>query len=129
MALLDLDHFKVFNDTHGHPAGDALLRDVAQAWSSQLRVTDLLARYGGEEFAVVLPNCDVEAARHLLERLLGSVPDGASASAGVAAWDGQESAEALLARADVALYAAKEAGRNRVTTAAQPAEGCPAPPT
>ncbi len=118
LAMLDLDHFKAFNDHHGHQAGDRLLAAAAAAWRPILRTTDTLARYGGEEFAVLLPHSDHDAARVVIERLLGSVPLGQTASAGIAQWDGEEPAEALLARADAALYAAKGAGRARAVTAA-----------
>jgi diguanylate cyclase (GGDEF)-like protein len=118
LAMIDLDRFKAFNDHHGHQAGDRLLATAAAAWRPSLRATDTLARYGGEEFAVLLPHSDHDAARTVVERLLGSVPLGQTASAGIAQWDGQESAEALLARADAALYAAKGAGRARAVTAA-----------
>ncbi len=117
LAMVDVDRFKAFNDHHGHQAGDRLLSASAAAWRPILRATDTLARYGGEEFAVLLPHSDHEAARIVVERLLEVVPLGQTASAGIAVWDGQESAEALLARADAALYAAKGAGRARAITA------------
>jgi diguanylate cyclase (GGDEF)-like protein/PAS domain S-box-containing protein len=118
LAMIDLDRFKAFNDHHGHQAGDRLLAAAAAAWRPMLRATDTLARYGGEEFAVLLPHSDHDAARTVVERLLASVPLGQTASAGIAQWDGHEPAEALLARADAALYAAKGAGRARAVTAA-----------
>jgi len=111
LALLDLDHFKAFNDTHGHQAGDAHLRRTAAAWRRELRAIDVLARYGGEEFGVLLPNCDAERARQVVDRVREATPSGETASAGVVTWDGRESAESLLARADAALYRAKHAGR------------------
>jgi len=117
LAMLDLDRFKAFNDHHGHQAGDRLLAAAAEAWRPVLRATDTLARYGGEEFAVLLPHSDHDAAQTVVERLLTSVPLGQTASAGIAQWDGQESAESLLARADAALYAAKGAGRARAVLA------------
>jgi diguanylate cyclase (GGDEF)-like protein/PAS domain S-box-containing protein len=117
VALLDLDHFKAYNDRHGHQAGDRLLKETAAAWKSMIRVTDLLARYGGEEFGLLAPSCTREDARSLADRLRAVVPGGATVSIGVAAWDGQETAEELVARADAALYAAKEAGRDRCVTA------------
>ncbi len=118
LVMLDLDRFKAFNDAKGHPAGDRLLVDTAAAWRPIMRETDTLARYGGEEFAVLLPHSDHAGACAAVERLLGAVPFGQTASAGIAVWDGAESAEALLARADAALYAAKGAGRARAVTAA-----------
>ena len=111
LAMLDLDRFKAFNDEYGHQAGDQLLAASAAAWRPALRATDTIARYGGEEFAVLLPHSDEEAALIVVERLLEVVPLGQTASAGVAVWDGTETAEALLARADAALYRAKGAGR------------------
>ena len=117
VAMLDLDHFKHFNDTHGHPAGDQLLREVAQTWRSQLRPTDILARYGGEEFALLLPTWPVQIARTVLRRLGATMPGGLTCSAGLAAFDGTETAEALVARADQALYEAKAGGRDRTVIA------------
>ena len=117
LAMLDLDRFKAFNDEYGHQAGDQLLAASAAAWRPALRATDTLARYGGEEFAVLLPHSDEEAALIVVERLLEVVPLGQTASAGVAVWDGTETAEALLARADAALYRAKGAGRAQACVA------------
>jgi diguanylate cyclase (GGDEF)-like protein len=114
VAILDLDRFKHYNDTHGHQAGDRFLKQLAGAWSQSLRVGDVLARYGGEEFALALPGTELLEAQQLLERLRESLPEGQTCSAGVCVWDGIESAESLAARADTALYAAKEAGRDRV---------------
>jgi len=113
LAMLDLDHFKRFNDARGHQAGDRLLEDAARAWDAQLRPTDTLARYGGEEFALLLPHCDTATAESIVARLLEAVPDGQTASCGIAEWDGSETAEALTARADAALYMAKRDGRAR----------------
>jgi len=123
VAIIDLDHFKRFNDTHGHQQGDQLLQDAAVAWQARLRDGDLLARYGGEEFGVLLPQADAEGAVGLLERLLEVTPQGATFSAGVAVWDGVESPERLVGRADEALYRAKHEGRNRVRLA----KGSPEP--
>lgn len=114
IALLDLDRFKDYNDTHGHAAGDALLAACAQAWQAELRETDLIARYGGEEFVVGLPGCGGSEALPRLERLRLVMPGGETCSIGLATWSGSESASEVLARADSALYAAKAAGRNRV---------------
>jgi diguanylate cyclase (GGDEF)-like protein len=118
VAMLDLDDFKILNDSVGHQAGDQLLKQVASAWSASLRLTDVLARYGGDEFAVVLPNCDLETGRGLVERLMQSTPDEQSCSAGLAEWDGIADADRLLAEADAALYDAKRAGGNRLVTTA-----------
>jgi diguanylate cyclase (GGDEF)-like protein len=118
VALLDLDRFKDYNDRNGHPAGDQLLKQAAYAWRTHLRVTDTLARYGGEEFAVLLPGCPPTNAPETLERLRRATPMGQTVSAGIAAWDGVETAEALIDRADRALYAAKRQGRDRCVIAA-----------
>ncbi len=120
VAVLDLDNFKRYNDTHGHAGGDQLLRDATAAWSTQLRVTDLLARHGGEEFTLLLPECDERDALALVERLRAVTPAGQTVSAGLAAWNGSEDADALLERADTALYAAKAGGRDRAVVARAP---------
>jgi diguanylate cyclase (GGDEF)-like protein len=117
VALLDIDFFKRFNDTHGHQEGDRLLRDAAIAWRNRLRPGDHLARYGGEEFAVLLPGCDEENAAIVIERLRAAMPLDQTCSAGIAAWDGREPAHELVGRADEALYAAKQAGRDQSVTA------------
>jgi diguanylate cyclase (GGDEF)-like protein/PAS domain S-box-containing protein len=117
LAMLDLDRFKAFNDEYGHQAGDQLLAASAAAWRPALRATDTIARYGGEEFALLLPHSDEDSALIVVERLLEVVPLGQTASAGVAVWDGTETAEALLARADSALYRAKGAGRAQACVA------------
>jgi diguanylate cyclase (GGDEF)-like protein len=111
VALLDLDHFKAYNDTHGHQAGDAHLRRTAAAWRRELRAIDVLARYGGEEFGVLLPNCDADRAREVIDRVREATPNGQTASAGVVLYDMREPPEELLRRADRALYKAKHAGR------------------
>jgi diguanylate cyclase (GGDEF)-like protein len=132
VALLDLDHFKQFNDVYGHPAGDQLLRGAAAAWRSRLRAVDLLARYGGEEFIVLFPAADAAEASQVLERLRGVTPAGQTFSAGVATWNRQETGDELIVRADKALYHAKEAGRNRTVVHdgdAQPTPLVPAPQT
>ena len=122
VALLDLDHFKDYNDEHGHQAGDRLLKAASAAWEGRLRKTDLLARYGGEEFAVLLPDCQLGNAMEIAERLRTAQPEG-TCSIGVADWDGRQDEDELIARADRALYAAKAGGRNqcRADTAPRPA--------
>jgi diguanylate cyclase (GGDEF)-like protein/PAS domain S-box-containing protein len=117
IAVLDIDFFKRVNDTLGHQAGDELLRDAARAWRGALRDVDLLARWGGEEFAVALPACDLDHAMEVVERLRAVMPGTQTCSAGVACWDGRESADAVLARADAALYRAKDHGRDRAERA------------
>jgi diguanylate cyclase (GGDEF)-like protein len=117
VAILDLDRFKQYNDSHGHQAGDRFLKQMAGAWTQTLRAGDILARYGGEEFALALPGTNLEHAQQMLERLRGSLPEGQTCSAGVCCWDGSEGAESLTARADTALYSAKRAGRDRISAA------------
>jgi diguanylate cyclase (GGDEF)-like protein len=123
IAILDLDHFKQYNDRHGHLAGDALLKDTAAAWRAALRPEDLLARIGGEEFALLIktpastddpPGLDDEGYSLIVERIRAATPAEITCSAGVAVRRSHESAEAVLARADDALYAAKGGGRNQL---------------
>jgi diguanylate cyclase (GGDEF)-like protein len=120
VVMLDLDHFKAFNDRLGHQAGDLLLKEVAAKWSARLRGGDMFARLGGDEFAAVLRSCPAEAAYGIAYRLCLALPYGITSSAGVAVWDGEESPEALVARADRGLYRAKEGGRNRVVQGVTP---------
>jgi len=117
IAILDLDHFKGYNDTHGHQAGDRLLREAAAAWKNALRKGDIIFRWGGEEFTVMLPHCSQEQAVEVAERLRAATPGSQTTSAGVSTWNGRESAEALFARTDAALYQAKETGRNQTVMA------------
>jgi two-component system cell cycle response regulator len=128
VAMADLDHFKQVNDTWGHPAGDAVLRDVSQTVLGVLRGTDIAGRYGGEEILLVLPQTDLEGAAALAERVRVSIEErrfdvgngqriALTASLGVAALAQVPSVEALVQAADAALYEAKEAGRNRVVAA------------
>ena len=114
IAMLDFDHFKEFNDTHGHPAGDRLLKETAAAWRDQLRGGDLLARLGGEEFGLLLRDSDPATAVEVTERLRRCVSGGRTCSAGIAVAAAGEDAEAVIARADRALYEAKASGRDRV---------------
>jgi diguanylate cyclase (GGDEF)-like protein/PAS domain S-box-containing protein len=114
LALVDLDHFKAYNDAHGHLAGDEMLRRCAIAWDSELRGEDTIVRFGGEEFLVVLPDTAPEQAGEIVERLRAVTPDEQTCSSGIACWDLAESAEDLIGRADSALYRAKAAGRDRI---------------
>ncbi|MFW5969792.1 MAG: GGDEF domain-containing protein, partial [Halofilum sp. (in: g-proteobacteria)] len=113
LAFLDFDHFKHYNDTYGHGAGDTLLQDAVIAWRGALRPTDVLARTGGEEFVVVFPHTDLQECREAVERLRALMPGGETCSAGIARFRRGDSRETLLQRADQALYVAKNGGRNR----------------
>ena len=130
VVMIDIDHFKDVNDTHGHAMGDEVLRNIGAMLNAGLRATDLAARYGGEELTLVLPHTDIPAALQVAEGLrqkfaeLDHVLDGVTirktASMGLAARDGQgemPDAEDLLKHADEALYRAKQGGRNRVEVA------------
>jgi diguanylate cyclase (GGDEF)-like protein len=122
LAILDLDAFKKVNDARGHQAGDRLLRAAAAAWTGTLGEVGTIGRYGGDEFMVILPGLDGAAGSTVAESLRRAVPEGATCSAGIATWDGTQTAAQLIAAADAFLYAAKAAGRNRTaTTLADPA--------
>ncbi|TPI49561.1 GGDEF domain-containing protein [Mesorhizobium sp. B2-9-1] len=124
LMILDLDHFKQVNDTHGHDVGDEVLRAVATCLRGMTRYHDVVARLGGEEFAVVTPNMDVELLARFAERIRkavanmsimsGNVRLKVTTSVGLAVWDHKESAEDFYRRADRQLYEAKKQGRNRV---------------
>jgi diguanylate cyclase (GGDEF)-like protein len=128
IAVVDIDHFKSVNDTYGHAAGDRVLAAVAASLREHLRAEDHLGRLGGEEFLALLPDADAEAVAAATEKLRAEIASltvhyegrelGVTVSIGWAAWDGEEPDE-LMRRADVALYEAKGAGRDRV-------EGAPA---
>jgi diguanylate cyclase (GGDEF)-like protein len=131
LLMLDLDFFKSYNDSFGHPAGDDALRKSAQLLRDALRPSDLPVRYGGEEFAALLHDSDGEAGRLIAERIVerfrhANWPHRAvTISVGVAEAVAGDAAAALIARADAALYAAKHAGRNRALLAPLPAESAP----
>jgi diguanylate cyclase (GGDEF)-like protein len=118
IALIDVDRFKTVNDERGHQAGDRLLKEAAAAWRATLRPADTLARPGGDEFTLLLPDCDIDRARTVLERLREATPREHTCSIGVAQWDGGEASQEFVARADEALYSAKDSGRDRVVAAA-----------
>jgi diguanylate cyclase (GGDEF)-like protein len=109
VLLLDLDDFKDVNDRLGHAAGDRLLREIASRWSAALRDTDTLGRVGGDEFAAVLEHADEAQAAVVVGRLRAALGDGQGFSAGTATWDGLESVDELVARADLDMYAHKRA--------------------
>lgn len=132
LIMMDIDKFKRFNDSHGHSAGDAVLRKVAERMLETSRQEDLLFRIGGEEFLMLMPDSTPQGAHLAAERLRTAVADqpisfvdghnGTSESAtvtisvGVATWDPDATIETLVQRADRAMYEAKEAGRNQVVT-------------
>jgi diguanylate cyclase len=127
LMLVDIDHFKRFNDTYGHQTGDQVLRLVAMTLKSNIKGKDLAARYGGEEFVAILPSTDLDGAmivadnirkaiqaKELLKRSTNEKLGRITASFGVAAFAPDDTASSLIERADRCLYAAKHAGRNRV---------------
>ncbi len=132
LVMVDVDHFKLYNDTHGHPAGDRVLEGIAELFRRRLRSVDIAARYGGEEFGLILPATPLEAATRVAEQLVAAVREAAlvgeesqpngkvTISAGVARWDGNEAATELLQRADAAMYRAKQFGRDRAHVAPSP---------
>jgi diguanylate cyclase (GGDEF)-like protein len=131
IILLDIDHFKKINDSYGHFAGDAVLREAAARLRGNMRTYDQVGRYGGEEFLVVLPNCDLEQATNQAERMrqrlhattmmVDGVEMRVSASFGVTVSDGSErTPDAFVRIADEALYRAKANGRNCVTSLPDP---------
>jgi diguanylate cyclase (GGDEF)-like protein len=117
VAVLDLDRFKRYNDDRGHLAGDELLSQAAEAWRSELRGGDVLARYGGDEFAALIPGRALDTAVVVVERLRRAGARPCTCSAGVAMWDGAESATDLFGRADAALYVAKQSGGDQLAAA------------
>ncbi|BFM14735.1 sensor domain-containing diguanylate cyclase [Maricurvus nonylphenolicus] len=132
VLLMDIDHFKVINDTHGHLLGDHVLKHITKLMNSLLRKSDVICRWGGEEFLIVLPECNLHSAtniaskmRKLIEESLKVVDSkhiDVTASFGVAQFNNLESSENLFLRVDKALYAAKAGGRNCVETTEQEQE-------
>lgn len=140
VVMLDVDHFKAFNDTFGHPAGDAVLKRLARILQENARDVDTVARYGGEEFTLILAETDAATAAAIAERIRGAVeadrfsPDGHDAevnvtmSIGVATFpQNGRTPQALVTAADAALYQSKSAGRNRVTAATVTTTEAPKP--
>lgn len=139
LMLIDIDHFKLFNDRHGHQTGDTVLQLVARTLSDNVKGQDLAARYGGEEFALLLPRTRAEQAvklgdnirvlvsgRKLVKRNSGEDLGRITISAGVAQYNAGEALSAFVQRADTALYAAKRKGRNIVVAAAEAPADAPA---
>ncbi len=133
LLMIDIDHFKKFNDTYGHLTGDQVLRLVAQSLKQNVKGRDLAARYGGEEFCVILPETSLQqattvadhirravAGRELVKRSTGESLGRVTISSGVAAMHPDDSPQSLIERADNCLYAAKRNGRNRVICEADP---------
>lgn len=124
LALIDIDHFKRFNDTNGHAAGNDILAEVAREFGRHTRQSDKACRYGGEEFVLILPNCGLEGAIQLAERIRGAIetrafetcvgPRAITISVGCTIYRPGDDRQSLFNRADQALYQAKESGRNRV---------------
>lgn len=119
LMLIDLDHFKRFNDTFGHVKGDEHLKKCASMWKKNVRSKDFVARMGGEEFAILMPNCDELHADVTAKRLQQSMPEGTSFSAGIALSLPGESFVNWYKRADKALYLAKQQGRCRAVLYSQ----------
>jgi len=124
LLIVDVDHFKNINDTHGHSAGDAVLKSLVACINDTMRVSDMLFRYGGEEFAMLLAGTDMDGARQVGERIRAAVAAypfvyngremDLTVSIGVATLGRRDSAKRLFNKADTALYQAKKAGRNQV---------------
>lgn len=124
IIMIDIDHFKNINDTHGHPVGDKILRLLSDTISSIIRTTDIFGRIGGEEFALVLPETNKQIASQFAERIRKCIENEKfpvighlTICMGVTQHYPDDSSSSIFSRADIALYAAKEAGRNRVVVA------------
>lgn len=116
LCIIDLDSFKAYNDTYGHPKGDRLLADFADRVQKAIRSADCLARYGGDEFCVLLPHTDLVSAEKFLNRILTEVQEWLdfSFSAGVTSYRPTDNSLSFITRADLALYQAKREGKNRI---------------
>jgi diguanylate cyclase len=130
LLMLDIDHFKAFNDNFGHQVGDQVLRLVARTLKDSIKGKDFAARYGGEEFSIILPDTDLAgaiivgnalrkavASKDVINRSTGKTLGRITMSVGVAQFDGDRTPEDLIERADSALYIAKHNGRNQVAAA------------
>ncbi len=130
LLMVDIDHFKIFNDTHGHLVGDQVLRLVARTLVENLKGRDIIARYGGEEFVIILPNTRLQdaervadylrtslATKKITKRGTNEIVGTVTISIGVAQYIPGEDSDALVSRADEALYEAKQTGRNKVVCA------------
>lgn len=122
IIMMDIDHFKTINDTHGHGVGDIVLKELAQIITQNIRTSDIFARWGGEEFVLLAPASTLESTKEVAEKLRQLVASHAFASHlnmtmsfGIAQYDHNDSLESIMARADAALYKSKHDGRNRVT--------------
>ncbi len=125
LLLLDIDHFKQTNDTHGHLTGDAVLEHIAKLMKSRLREMDIVCRWGGEEFLVLLKGCNLETACNMGEELRLAILNNplicqdktvtTTVSIGISEYQSKDTREELIGRADKALYKAKRSGRNRVS--------------
>ncbi len=126
--MLDIDYFKKYNDTHGHPAGDSLLNKISEILLNEVRAIDLVVRYGGEEFFILLPDARSYEAQQAAERIRRAVEAGTEVtiSLGVSSYHREvQTKEYLIKQADEALYQAKKSGRNRVeNSAALPRRAC-----
>lgn len=129
LLMTDIDHFKKFNDTYGHQTGDQVLRLVALAVKQNIKTQDIACRYGGEEFSIILPQTDLEEAVEIAERIRSAVMSKelvkrstgenlgrVTISVGIATFESLDTAHSIVSRADEAMYAAKNAGRNQVKT-------------
>jgi diguanylate cyclase len=130
LLMLDIDHFKSFNDNFGHQVGDQVLRLVARTLKDSIKGKDFAARYGGEEFSIILPDTDLAgavivgnalrkavASKDVINRSTGKILGRITMSVGVAQFDGDKTPDDLIERADSALYIAKHNGRNQVAAA------------
>ena len=124
LILFDIDDFKLVNDTHGHQTGDEILKEIAEISINNVREHDTVVRWGGEEFLILLPETDLEGARFVAEKIRSAICNKAltkleliiTASFGVSSLEKEENEESFIARTDLALYEAKESGKNKVVT-------------